>query len=105
MSFVAGNIFYRVGKSYEDDDNALLSSHFGAMMMMCIQGMFGAAQPILLTFPLERPIFIRENAARTYNVMPYFLSKMITELPVSFLQSLLSVTVFYFMLSLNGNFA
>lgn len=65
--------------------------------------MFGAAQPILLTFPLERPIFIRENAARTYSVVPYFISKMITELPVSFAQSTLSVTIFWLLLGLKGN--
>ena len=103
MSAVGGLIFFQVGKTHESDGTPDLSSHFGAMMMMCIQGMFGAAQPILLTFPLERPIFIRENAARTYSVVPYFVSKMITELPVSLAQSSLSVTIFWLLLGLKGN--
>ena len=103
MSAVGGLIFFQVGKTHESDGTPDLSSHFGAMMMMCIQGMFGAAQPILLTFPLERPIFIRENAAWTYSVVPYFVSKMITELPVSLAQSSLSVTIFWLLLGLKGN--
>lgn len=42
--------------------------------------MFGAAQPVLLSFPLERPTFLREYATATYGVLPYFLSKTAVEL-------------------------
>jgi len=43
-----------------------LSSHFGAIVMVTIGSMFGTAQPVMLGFPLERPIFLREvHKART----------------------------------------
>lgn len=37
--------------------------------------MFGAAQPLLLKFPLDRGIFLREYATQTYGAAPYFISK------------------------------
>eukprot|EP00969_Alexandrium_andersonii_P132902 5877610-Alexandrium_andersonii.AAC.1 len=42
----------------------------------------GSAQPILLTFPSERPVFLREYAAKQYRVTPYFLAKTLVEMPV-----------------------
>ena len=41
-------------------------SHFGAVTMVAIGGMFGSAQPLLLRFPLDRGIFLREYATSTY---------------------------------------
>lgn len=35
-------------------------AHFGSVAQVLIGGMFGAAQPLLLRFPLDRGIFLRE---------------------------------------------
>jgi hypothetical protein len=43
-------------------------------------GMFGAAQPLLLKFPLDRGIFLREYATQTYGAAPYFIAKSMVEL-------------------------
>ena len=43
--------------------------------------MFGAAQPLLLRFPLDRGIFLREYATGAYGAFAYFISKMLVELP------------------------
>jgi hypothetical protein len=37
-----------------------LNSHFGAMVMILMMSMFGTAMPTLLSFPEERPVFLRE---------------------------------------------
>ena len=39
-----------------------IQGHFGAVAQVLIGGMFGAAQPLLLRFPLDRGIFLREYA-------------------------------------------
>lgn len=57
-------------------DNYSLQGHFGAVAQVMISGMFGAAQPLLLRFPLDRGIFLREYATSTYGATPYFLSKV-----------------------------
>ena len=56
-------------------------SHFGGFTMVAISGMFGAAQPLLLRFPLDRGIFLREYATGSYSAAAYFLSKMMVEMP------------------------
>lgn len=47
---------------------------------VAIGGMFGAAQPLLLKFPLDRGIFLREYATQTYGAAPYFIAKSMVEL-------------------------
>ncbi|CAE7029711.1 ABCG11 [Symbiodinium natans] len=67
-------IFYQVGDITLDDYDP--RSHFGGMTQVAIGGMFGAAQPLLLRFPLDRGIFLREYATQTYGSAAYFLSRL-----------------------------
>lgn len=55
---------------------------------------------MILKFPIERPIFIREFGTATYGSLPYFLSKTMVELPMSFLQSLITFLVTYWLMDL-----
>jgi ABC-type multidrug transport system permease subunit len=66
--------------------------------------MMGAAQPTILTFPSERPVFLREYAARQYGVLPYFVSKTIVELPVVFMASVIMFLIAYWVMGFHGNF-
>lgn len=45
------------------------------IVQVAIGGMFGLAQPTLLSFPQERVVFLREYAAGQYSATAYFLSK------------------------------
>ena len=49
-------------------------------------GMVGTAQPALLAFPAERPVFVREYSTNHYSVVSYFLSRFIIEAIVTALQ-------------------
>ncbi len=40
--------------------------------------MFGT----LLSFQLERPVFLREQANQLYSVTPYYLAKSLIDMPV-----------------------
>ena len=48
--------------------------------------MVGCAQPALLAFPSERPVFVREYSTNHYSVLSYFLSRFIIEAVVTALQ-------------------
>mmetsp|Transcript_27255 Transcript_27255/g.51059 ORF Transcript_27255/g.51059 Transcript_27255/m.51059 type:complete len:619 (-) Transcript_27255:90-1946(-) len=95
-------IFYQVGDVTLDTYNP--QSHFGGMTQVAIGGMFGAAQPLLLKFPLDRGIFLREYATQTYGSAPYFLSKTMVELPQSFLNAVITWTAAYFLMGMRGSF-
>merc|ERR1711998_380607 len=66
--------------------------------------MFGAAQPVMLSFPMERPIFLREYTTGTYSALAYFIAKAVVELPLAFCQSLVQYSIVYPLLQLQGNF-
>jgi len=66
--------------------------------------MMGAAQPVLLTFPSERPVFLREYAANQYGAVPYFVAKTLVELPVILMAALVQFLVSYWLMGLQGNF-
>jgi ABC-type multidrug transport system permease subunit len=50
----------------------------------------------LLVFQEERPIFLREQANKMYNVGPYFLAKVSLELPVQIFTPMLWTVIVYF---------
>lgn len=56
---------------------------------------------VILVFPDEKPVFLREQGARMYGVLPYFLAKITSDLPIVALGSLLQTAIYYFALKLN----
>jgi hypothetical protein len=66
-----GCIFLGAGSRDETGDFAdiNISSHFGAITQVTIVAFFAASNPIMLKFPLERPVFIRECATGTYGAV------------------------------------
>jgi ABC-type multidrug transport system ATPase subunit len=101
-----GCIFLGAGSRDETGEFAdiNISSHFGAITQVTIGAFFAASTPITLKFPLERPVFIREYATGTYGAVPYFLSKVAMELPISLAQCLMALFISYFLIDLQGNF-
>eukprot|EP00041_Stephanoeca_diplocostata_P023398 m.574731 g.574731 ORF g.574731 m.574731 type:complete len:761 (+) comp22282_c0_seq4:105-2387(+) len=80
-----------------------IRNHFGALVQLAIGLMFGAAQPTLLAFPLERPTFLREYGTATYGVSAYFLSKTIVEMLLTFLTSCVVFLVPWKIMDLQGD--
>merc|ERR1711871_1264799 len=78
--------------------------HFGAITQIFISAMFGLAQPALLTFPLERPVFIREYLLGTYGSLPYLFAKVLVDVPVTFAQSGLIFLMTYWIIGFKVNF-
>jgi len=79
-------------------------NEFGAIVGLCIASLFGSAQPILLSFPERRPVFLREYAANMYSVVAYFLSKTVVELVVAIVQTTIVVLITYYVMNLRANF-
>ena len=102
LALLFGLIFLGVGKT--DKSGYDVQPNAGAITMVSIISMFGCAQPTLLTFPAERPVFLREYASNMYGIAPYFLSKTIVELAFLAAQVTLMVLVAYWLMALSGNF-
>lgn len=64
LNLLFGLIFLNAGGG----DNAnydSFSAHYGAVTLVIISSMFGQAQPVMLAFPFERPMFLREHSTGT----------------------------------------
>jgi ABC-type multidrug transport system ATPase subunit len=103
LHLIFGLIFLNVGEQNNANQNNF-QAHFGVIVMTMISSMFGAAQPTLLEFPFERPMFMREYSVGTYTAIVYSLSKLCTEIPILVLQCIVQMILIYFMASLRGNY-
>lgn len=103
LNLLFGLIFYNAGER-DNADNTNFISHFGAMTMCLISSMFGSAQPVMLNFPYERPMFLREYSTGTYSSLAYFLAKLLVEIPMNFIQVLEAYILTYFLIGMRGNF-
>lgn len=63
---------------------------------------FNAIQNVILIFPDERPVFLREVNNNMYNATPYFWAKIFSELPFSILTPAIFGAIVYFPIGLNG---
>jgi hypothetical protein len=79
LSLLIGVIFLDVGNS-DPAENANINSRFGSLIMVLLMSMFGSAQPELLAFPEQRPVFLREYSTNHYSVVAYFMSRLSMEI-------------------------
>lgn len=103
LNLLFGVIFQDVGRT-SNDLMVNVQSHFGAVVMVFLSAMFGAAQPALLAIPEERPLFLREYSTDHYSIFGYFLSRLTVEALVTLLQSLVSNLFSFFLIGFQANF-
>jgi len=106
INLLVGIIFMFSGSYNHPDtpDAVVVGNHFGMSTQVCIGAMFGLSQPLILAFPTERPVFLREYATGTYSAIIYFLAKLLNEIPMAIIQSTVIWTVSYFLVQAQGNF-
>eukprot|EP00658_Telonema_sp_P-2_P061740 TRINITY_DN5040_c0_g1_i4.p1 TRINITY_DN5040_c0_g1~~TRINITY_DN5040_c0_g1_i4.p1 ORF type:complete len:442 (-),score=108.83 TRINITY_DN5040_c0_g1_i4:312-1637(-) len=110
LNLIIGLVFKDAGKWTDRDVqegtqmSEAIQNHFGALTQVGIGAMFGLAQPALLSFPLERPVFLREHATDMYRAWPYFLSKCMCEVPMALIQTALIFVVTYWLIGFQGEF-
>ena len=57
---------------------------------------FNAIQNVILIFPDERPVFLREVNNNMYRTGPYFWAKIISELPFSLMTPIVFGAIVYY---------
>lgn len=66
---------------------------------------FNAIQNVILIFPDERPVFLREVNNNMYNTGPYFWAKIISELPFSLMTPVLFGAIVYYAIGYTSFFS
>lgn len=76
----------------------------GALFFITMNISFNAIQNVILIFPDERPVFLREVNNNMYRCGPYFWAKVISELPFSIVTPSLFGVIVYYAVNLNPSF-
>jgi len=66
---------------------------------------FNAIQNIVLIFPDERPVFLREVNNNMYSVTAYFFAKVIAEIPLSIITPVVYGCIIYYSIGLSTVYA
>lgn len=61
-----------------------------------------ALAPVAIVFPSERIVFMKEEGAKLYSTLSYFLSRNIIEIPYSLIFPLLQSIIMYWFLALSS---
>lgn len=103
LGVLIGIIFLDVGSS-DSSQTSNVQSHFGAVIMVLLMSMFGTAQPALLAFPEERPVFLREYSTNHYSVVSYFVSRLSMEAFITAAQILVMIMITYWLIEFQAPF-
>jgi len=89
-------LFYDVG-----GDFAGVQNRQGALFFITMSMSFNAIQNVILIFPDERPVFLREANNNMYSVSAYFWAKIFSEFPSSLLTPTMFGAIVYYAIGFN----
>lgn len=72
----------------------------GALFFITMNISFNAIQNVILIFPDERPVFLREVNNNMYRCSPYFWAKVVSELPFSIITPTIFGCIVYYSVGL-----
>ena len=101
MALFIGGLFFDIGTN-DYTVRPYWYSISGFLFFFCIFSLMGALSPMVLTFPLEREVFFKEQDSKMYTVIQYFLARNTIELPELFTIPMLVVCIYYFMIDLSN---
>jgi ABC-type multidrug transport system permease subunit len=77
---------------------------YGAFMACLIAVMLGAVLQVILTFPTERPVFLREYASETYSVWAYVGAKWTVDAILALVLCILMLSIAHPMMAFESHF-
>ena len=76
----------------------------GSLFFITMNISFNAIQNVILIFPDERPVFLREVNNNMYDTTPYFWAKVISEMPFSIMVPAIFGCIVYYAIGYNPAF-
>lgn len=97
LMIVLLNLLYRE----LDDNEESIMNRSGLLFFIVLFLIMVNIQNVILSFPIERALFLKERAGNVYNTFPYFLSKNLVELPPQIGAPIIFSIGIYFSIGLN----
>ncbi|XP_053691936.1 ATP-binding cassette sub-family G member 4-like [Sabethes cyaneus] len=92
IATLTGIAFYDTGNNV-----AKIISNTSVLMIVVYSVFFTCAFSAILTFPLESAVFIREHKNNWYSLIPYYVSKLLIEVPALIFSTTASFFIMYFL--------
>ena len=101
LGLITGAIFYDLPKDYFLGSLSVgFNSRNGCLFFISTSSFMSSLSPLMLTFPQERAVFLKEQSSKLYSVASYFLSRNVVELPYLIVIPLLFAVIAYWMIHL-----
>ena len=108
LNFVLSAVFWKIGgqrsESYYEVNQGEWKGYYGGLSIILISAMFMNSHLVLIQFPVQRQIFLKEYTSNMYGAVGYFMARTFTEVPLSFVQSVVQMLVMYWSMNLQGAF-
>ena len=88
---------------YSETDNGQKSiqDRTGILFFVCINQSFGGIFNTINTFVVEKAIVMRERQAKSYYLSSYYITKVLTAMPIDIITPLLFACIIYWIVGLN----
>jgi ABC-type multidrug transport system permease subunit len=95
-----GGLYCNIGDNYED--TITWHALTGFCFYFSFNIIFVPLVPAALTFPQDRNVFFKEESAKLYSVVPYFMSKNTVDLPYSMFFPVIQSLIIYWFIGLSS---
>ncbi|KAK9761247.1 hypothetical protein K7432_013979 [Basidiobolus ranarum] len=95
FGLLIGSVFINLGYSQSSIQNRV-----GLFTLLPISQTLNTVMPLIGAFAPQRKIMIRERMAGSYRVSSFFLAKLISEIPLLFISTIIFNTIVYFLVHL-----
>lgn len=99
LAFMNCSLFFQLQE--DPNDQRTFQDRNGSIFFFIIGMVMTNLMPVILTFPVERGVFLREYSSNMYGVIPYFLGRSLIEMPVLILFTLLLDAICYYIIGWN----
>ncbi|CAE7664022.1 w, partial [Symbiodinium sp. KB8] len=98
LGLLAGLIYLRL-----ENNQQIVQNVNGAMFFVLINQSFSGIFGVMQTFPMERPIFMREHESGCYTVSAYYLAKTCADFAFQLIFPAIFCTLVFWMVGLSDN--
>lgn len=98
LALVVGFLYLRVG-----DDQRSIQDREGALFFIVVNQAMGGLMNVLVMFPTERLVFIREHSTGAFSTVTYYLAKTVADFPFMVVFPMIFSVITYWMVGLRAD--